>query len=130
MTDMDTRVAREDTKYGSDLNDHDWDPDPDEPEDDGRPPVEVTSHVIRVDDNRYETGYEHGIEWMFNVEGGTIVGWYRGHYLEGRTQSDPMHSPAWDDIPAPVRGAVRTELNPDQGSVKVDAPDFYGEDQR
>lgn len=130
MSDMETRVAREDTKYGDQLSDHDWEPDEPEDEDDGRPPIEMTSHVVRIDDNRDETGYEYGVEWMFNVEDGTIVGWYRGHYLEGRTQSDPMSSPAWEDIPAPVRGAVRKELNPERDYVEVDAPDFYGEDRR
>jgi len=113
-----------------DVPDDHWEEDEQEDEPDGRPPVEVKSHVIRVDDNRDATRYEYGIEWMFNVENGTITSWYKGHYLEGRTQSDPMQSPEWQDIPAPVRGAVRKELNPDRDYVEIDPPDFYGEDRR
>lgn len=96
-------------------------------EQDSRLPVEMTRHTVCIDDNRDVTGYEYGVEWMFSIEDGVVVGWYRGHYLEGRTQSDPMTSPAWEDIPAPVKGKLRRELNDDGGDLDVDVPDFYGQ---
>lgn len=100
-----------------------------EPEtEDGRPPIEVTGHAIHIDDNRDATGYEYGIEWSFYLEDGTIIGWYRGHYLEGRTQSDPMSSPAWEDVPFPVKRALCEALDTTVQDLSVDAPDFYGGD--
>lgn len=100
-----------------------------EPEtDDGRPPVEVTGHAVHIDDNRKETGYKHGIDWSFYLEDGTITGWYRGHYLEGRTQSDPMVSPPWEDVPEPVKQAVCEALGTTVDEVDVDPPEFYGEE--
>lgn len=110
-------------------DDHEW-ADEHEPEtEDGRPPIEVTGHAIHVDDNREVTGYKHGVEWSFYLEDGIIIGWYRGHYLDGRTQSDPMSSPPWIDVPAPVKRAVADALRTDVGSLTVDPPDFYGEEQ-
>lgn len=111
-------------------DDHEW-ADEKEQTDDGRPVIEVKRHVIRIDDNRDAHGYEYGLEWMFNVEDGVVTGYYRGHYLEGRTQSDPMRSPAWEDVPTVIKDRLRTELNlEDRADIPTDLPDHYGKELR
>lgn len=114
------------TKYS--VPDDHWseDEDGEDGEGDDSLSVEVTRHVIAVDDHRDATGYEYGIEWLFTVEQGTVTGWYKGHYLEGRTQSDPMQSPTWADIPASVRVAVAGEFGTTITEIDVDEPEFYG----
>jgi len=123
-------MPSDDTKYGDQIADDHWERVAEaeaEPEsiDDQRPPVEVDQHTIWIDDNREATGYEYGIQYIFSVEEGTVVGWTKSHYLEGRTQADYMATPSWDEIPTIVREAVRRELDVEE--VDVDAPDFYGE---
>lgn len=116
------------TKYS--VPDGYWDRD-DEPEtnDDGRPTFELDSHTIWIDDNRDSHGYEHGLHWIFDVEGGVVNGYSRSHYLEGRSQTDYMTSPAWEDVPGFMKGMLRKELGLEPGEeIPTDLPDFYGEE--
>ena len=104
-------MSRGDTKYGHLIaDDHDWEDEDDESEE-TEPAVEVSSHVIRVDDQRDENDYEYGLEWWFLVEDGRIEYISRGHWLEGRTQSDPMTPPAWGEVPGIIKERLARELN-------------------
>ncbi|PSQ48328.1 hypothetical protein BRD15_05575 [Halobacteriales archaeon SW_6_65_15] len=110
-------MAREETKYGHLISDdHDWNDEDDDPED-VEPAITVDSHTIRIDDQREETGYEYGLEWWFVVDAGQIEYSHRGHWLEGRTQSDPMAPPAWSEVPDPVKERLARELNTDRGAL-------------
>lgn len=110
---------RADTKYGHLLSDEDLeDPEP-ETDEPSRPIVDVSRHMIFVDDNRDSHGYEHGLEWTFLIDGGQITGVGCGHYLEGRTQADPM-ARGWDDVPETVRLSLENELNVDDIDAIVD----------
>lgn len=102
-----------------------WDQD-DEGKGKSEPLVEVTRHTIEIDDRRDAHGYEYGLDWLFAVEEGMIVGYTLGHWLEGRTQSDYMNTPAWEDVPEIVKEHLRESLDTD--SLETDLPDFYGED--
>lgn len=107
-----------------------WDEE-DQPDVDVEPPLEVTRHAITIDDRRDAHGYEHGLEWTFMVEDGVVTGYYKGHWLEGRTQSDPMLSPAWKDIPLVIKARLATELNVDGAdAIETDLPEFYGGEER
>jgi hypothetical protein len=86
--------------------------------------VTVTRHTIAIDDQRDAHGYEHGLEWLFAVEDGVIKGYYRGHWLEGQSRSDPTPSVAWSEVPTAVKHRLREELNVDE--LAVDLPEHYG----
>jgi hypothetical protein len=118
---------RSETKYGDLIEGHDFS-DPEPEADDTPPAIEVTRHVISIDDRRDAHGYEYGLDWMFSVEDGVITGYYLGHWLEGKTQSDPMLSPSWDEVPSWIKRKLREELNVDE--LETDLPEHYGEDRR
>jgi hypothetical protein len=111
-------------------DDHEWADEKQAESDGGTQPVSVNRHDITIDDRRDAHGYEYGLEWMFAVENGVVTGYYLGHWLEGRTQSDPMLSPEWSDVPEAIKAKVRRELNVDPGeAIPTDLPDHYGEKQ-
>lgn len=115
-----------DHKYS--VPDDHWEED-DEQDVDVEPPLTVTRHTITIDDQRDAHGYEYGLEWTFNIEDGVVTGYYKGHWLEGRTQSDPMLSPAWEDVPTVIKARLATELNVDHaGAIETDLPEHYGDD--
>ena len=94
------------------------------PTDDARPVVSVSRHTVAIDDQRDSNGYEHGLEWVFSIENGVITGFYRGHWLEGKTQSDPMLSVGWEEVPELVKRRLRQELNVVE--LETDLPAPYG----
>jgi len=116
-----------DTKY-SIPDDHEWADEKEQTTEDGRPIIAVQDHTIRINDNRDAHGYQYGLEWFFGFEDGTLSGYSVGHYLEGRTQADPMNAPAWQDVPEGVKAKLRTEMRLKPGEkIPKDLPDFYGE---
>jgi hypothetical protein len=120
-------TSRSETKYGDMIDGHDFsEPEPDT--DDTPPAIEVCRHTVAIDDRRDAHGYEHGLDWMFQIEDGTVTGYYKGHWLEGRTQSDPMLSPSWDDVPTWIKRKLKQELNVEV--LETDLPEHYGEDRQ
>lgn len=110
-------------------DDHEWADEKEPASDDAGPVIDVGRHSIQINDYRDEHGYEYGLEWLFGFEDGVLSGYYVGHWLEGRTQSDPMDAPAWKDVPEVVKAALRIELGLEVGEkIPTDLPDFYGGD--
>lgn len=121
MTDMDTRVAREDTKYGTALDGHDWS-EP-EPETETVDRTSIKNHEIDV---IYTTdpGEKHGygreryiatIKYDDDETGDPYVLYvvehrWKGNYWRDTTDWD------WRDIPEPVRQEIAAAL-------PVDSPD-------
>jgi hypothetical protein len=88
---------------------------------DTEPAITVNRHTVAIDDQRNSHGYEYGLDWLFDVETGIVQGYYVGHWLEGKSQSDPMLSPSWDDVPAEIKQRLREELNVDELEANVPA---------
>lgn len=112
-------VAREDTKYGALIEDHDWT----EPEswDDGEPAasVDVHMHSLVVNHEPEESRY-NGLQYWFLIDDGTITGVDKQHYCPGPGHTDPMDFVAWGDVPAAVRRTVLAELNAESADEVVD----------
>lgn len=114
MSGMDSRVAREDTKYGSDLDGHDWsEPEPDV---ETKERTRIRNHeieVIYVTDPSEDMGYgrekykaiiryddESGEPYVLNAIGYR----WKGNYWRDTTDWD------WRDLPGPVRQQVAAAL--------------------
>lgn len=111
-------------------DDYEWADEKEDETDDGRPIIDVGRHTIQIDDNRDAHGYEHGLDWLFSIEEGVLQGYTLGHWLEGRTQSDYMSTPAWEDVPEAIKAALRKELRLEPGEeIPRDLPEFYGEER-
>jgi len=117
-----------DHKYS--VDDGHWDEDDDQEDTDAEPTLEVTRHTVTIDDRRDAHGYEEGLDWTFSIEDGVVTGIYKGHWLEGRTQSDPMLSPSWAEVPTVIKARLAMELNLEGGwAIETDLPDHYGGDR-
>lgn len=100
----------ENTKYGEMIQDHEWtDPEPDPVDPDG--PVEVSHHLLTINDERESIEKYNGLQWSFVIDDGTITAVGKSHYCPGPSHVDPMGSVAWDDVPGLVQRAALRELN-------------------
>jgi len=97
---------RDATKYGSELQNHDWSAP--EPEAESKPHAVIERHTLVILDVRPE---ERDIKYTFAiaddntdlVENGTIFAVGKGHRLSGSNQFDPMGNAVWEEIPERVK---------------------------
>lgn len=114
MSDMETRVSRDDTKYGEELDGHDWSES--EPDVETQDRTSIKNHeidVIYVTDPGEDMGYGRGkytATIRYDDETGepyvlyVVEHSWKGNYWRDVTDWD------WQDVPQPVRQQVATAL--------------------
>lgn len=131
MTDMESRVAREDTKYGDHLEDHDWSEDDDFQEEPASEAVEVSRHTLVINDERDAIDRYNGLKWMFLIDEGIVTAIDKSHYCPGPGHTDPMGFEGWSDVPSLVQKRVLEEMNASRAEdvVDIDRTEEVAEDQ-